>query len=122
VEPDGLTASLSENTKSISVGGSVTYTLTLTNTTGAAVSIHYSAATPTAPPAGVIVRDPSGNQIPGGVPGPPPLDTLSLGIGQSLTSTQVISGYTVKGTYNATATFTDGGTFVTLSVLPVTVQ
>ena len=122
VEPNGLTASLSENTNSISVGGSVIYTLTLTNSTAAAVSIHYSTATPTQPPAGFIVRDPSGNQVPGSVPGPPPLDTLSLAPGQTLTSTQTITGYTVHGTYNATATFNDSGTFVTLTPLAVAVQ
>lgn len=122
VEPDGLTASLSENTNAITVGGSVTYTLTLTNTTAAAVSIHYSAATPTHPPAGFIVRDASGNIIFTPVPDPPPLDVLSLAPGQTLTSTQTVSGYTIHGTYSATATFTDSGTFVTLSPLAVTVQ
>ena len=122
MEPDGLTASLSENTANILIGGSVTYTLTLTNTTAAAVSIHYSASTPTAPPAGFIVRDPSGTQVPGSVPGPPPLDTLSLAPGQTLTSTQTVTGYTVHGTYTATATFNDSGTFVTLTPLAVAVQ
>ena len=68
------------------------------------------------------MRDPSGNQIPGPVPGPPPLDTLSLAPGQTLTSTQAISGYAVHGTYTATATFTDSGTFFTLSPLAVAVQ
>ena len=121
-EPDGLTASLSENTNSISIGGSVLYTLTLTNTTAAAVSIHYSAAVPTQPPAGFIVRDPSGNQVPGSVPGPPPLDTLSLAPGQTLTSTQTIAGYTVHGTYTTTATFSDGPAFATLPPLTVAVQ
>ncbi len=122
VEPNGLTASLSENAGSISVGGSVTYTLTLTNTTTAAVSIHYSAAVPTQPPAGIIVRDSSGNQVPGSVPGPPPLDTLSLAPGQTLTSTQTVSGYAVAGTYTATATFSDGPAFATLAPLSVAVQ
>jgi len=122
VEPNGLTASLSENTSSISVGGSVIYTLTLTNTTAAAVSIHYSSSTPTAPPAGLVVRDPSGNQVPGSVPGPPPLDNTTLAPGQTLTSIQTVSGYTLSGTYNATATFTDGATFATLAPLAVAVH
>ena len=122
VEPNGLTASLFENTNSISVGGSVIYTLTLTNTTAAAVAIHYSSAAPTAPPAGIVVRDPSGNQVPGGVPGPPPLDNTTLAPGQTFTSTETFSGYAVSGTYNATATFTDGATFATLAPLPVAVH
>lgn len=122
VEPNGLTASLSENTSSISVGGSVIYTLTLTNTTAAAVAIHYSSATPTSPPAGLVVRDPSGIQVPGSVPGPPPLDNTTLAPGQTFTSTQTVSGYTVSGTYTATATFTDGGAFATLAPLPVAVH
>ncbi len=122
VEPDGLTASLSENTNTISVGGSVTYTLTLTNATSAAVSIHYSSAAPNQPPAGFIVRDPSGSQLPPPVPGTPPFEMLSLAPGQTLASAQTVSGYTVHGTYTATATFNDSGTFATLPPLAVAVQ
>ena len=122
VEPNGLTASLSENTNTIAVGGSVSYTLTLNNTTAGAVSIHYSAANPGVPPAGLVVRDAAGNVVFTPVPGPPSFDTLSLAPGNILASTQTVTGYTTHGTYTATASFNDGGAVTTLPALTVAVQ
>ena len=122
VEPNGLTASLSENTNTITTGGSVVYTLTLNNTTAGAVSIHYSAANPGVPPAGLVVRDAAGNVVFTPVPGPPSFDTLSLAPGQILAATQTVTGYTSRGTYTATATFNDGGVVTTLPALTIAVQ
>jgi hypothetical protein len=123
VEPDGLTASFSENTNAISVGGSVTYTLTLTNNTSATVLTNAVSETPTIPPAVLTLRDPSNNLVQGSVPPPPAIYAgVPLAPGQSLTQTQSVSGFTAQGTYKATAVFDDGPTGITIGPLVVTVQ
>ena len=108
IEANGLTATLSEDKNTVSVGGTVTYTMTLANKTASAVLIQFSASTPTQPPAAVVVRDAAGNLVFTPVPPAPPLDTLSLGPGQALTVSQAVAAFSAAGTYSAKATFSDG--------------
>ncbi len=106
-EANGLTATLAEDKNIVAVGGTVTYTLTLANKTPAAVLISYSSATPTQPPASVVVRNAVGSVVYSPLPGFPALDNLSLLPGQSLTASQAVAAYALPGVYNATSTFSD---------------
>ena len=119
-ESNGLRATLTENTGTVGVGGGVTYTLTLSNPTAAAVTTNV--ATATEPPASLRVTDPGGSLFFSPVPGQPPLNTVSLAPGQSLTLTVPVTGFATRGTYNATATFGDTGAPVAVGPLAVTVQ
>lgn len=122
----GLTATLAENSSTVSVGGTVTYTLTLTNATPAAIPIHTAAvppAVPTTPAAGLIVKNASGTITFFPVPGAPPLINGMLNPGQSLTETITANGFSAAGTYSATATFGDDVTLpATVGPLAVTAQ
>ena len=120
-EANGLTASLAEDKNTVAAGGTVTYTLTLSNKTAALISVNYNASLPTQPPVSLIVRDGSGQTVFQPVPGSPPLDTLELAAGQSLTETKAVTAFAASGTYNATATFFDSA-ITTVGPLTVTVQ
>ena len=131
---NGLTGTLTENRLTVSVGGTVTYTLTLSNAT--AQPITYQ---PLISP-DLMVQDPSGNLI-------NPTFTNLVGIGPSTTlapgqsaryDMEVIGGsngngsYSVTGQYNATGSFgvRQSGTatspgidiFAAAGPLPITVQ
>ena len=121
-KPSSLTATLSENTAAVAVGGTVTYTLTLTNTTGAAVTINAVSAAPTQPAAGLIVRDAAGNVVYSPLPGTPPFGTATLAPGQSLSGTQSVTTFAAAGVYSATATFADTSPATTVGPLTVTAQ
>lgn len=103
----GLTETLTENSSTVSVGGTVTYTLTLTNATPAAIPVHALSASPATPVVTLIVKDSANNSIYQPVPGPPALAIYSLAPGQSLASTVTVNGFTAAGVYTATATFGD---------------
>ena len=119
----GLTATLSESSSTVAVGGTVVYTETLTNTNATAVPIHFFAAMPTVPSAGLVFTGPAGGVPVSPLPGQPPLDNGSLAPGQSLTTTQTVTGFTVAGVYTATATFSNDVTAnPTLPGLKVTAQ
>ena len=106
ITPTGLTATLAENSSTVSVGGTETYTLTLTNSTAAAIPVHSNGIN--TPAAGLIVRNASGAVSYDPVPGPAPVLDGTLAPGQSLTTTVTVnSGFTAAGTYTATATFSD---------------
>ena len=119
----GLTATLSEPVSTISVGGAVTYTLTLTNTTGVAILVR-STSTPSAPSAVVTVTGPTGGTSYQPIPGEPPLANGSLAPGQTISTTKTATGFTSAGTYSATATFGDdtSGTPKNVGPLIVIVQ
>ena len=117
----GLTASLTESNSTVAVGGTLTYTLTLTNNTAAAISVHATGALPTAPSAVITVRNAAGAVTFQPVPGAPPIYNGSLAPGQTLTTTQAASGFAAAGTYTATATFSDDTT-AAATVGPLTVM
>lgn len=104
----GLTASITEASSTVAVGGTLVYTLTLTNNTPAAILVSYSGTTPPSPSVAVKVIAPNGAVATPPVPGGPPLNTELLGSGQSISTTQSATGFTTAGAYTATATFSDG--------------
>ena len=115
----GLTATLSEASSTVGVGGSLVYTLTLTNNTTAAIPVHAT-STPTKPAASVKVLGPTGAASFDPLPGEPPFVNGSLAAGQSISTTQTATGFATAGVYSATATFGDDTTAPT-SVGPLTV-
>lgn len=118
----GLTASLTENSSTVAVNGSLTYTMTLTNNTSAAIPVHAT-STPSIPSAGVVVTGPTGTITFQALPGAPPLANGLLNSGQSISLTQVATGFTSAGTYSAKATFGDDTTApATVGPLTVTAQ
>ncbi len=118
-EANGLTATLSENTTTVAVGGTVTYTLTLTNNTGAVVTVN--AVTSTQIFTALSIRNASGALVYIPVPGSPPLQTVLLAPGQTLTTTQAVSAFSSAGTYSATGVF-DDSTPTSVGPLTVTAQ
>ena len=117
----GLTASISEPSATVSVGGSVTYTMTLTNNTAAAIPVHSNGTGMAA--AGVVVRNAAGATTNEPFPPPVPIYNGSLAAGQSISETVTASGFTVAGVYNATATFSDEiGANQSVGPLAVTAQ
>ena len=115
-----LTATISEPSATVGVGGTVTYTLTLTNATGAAILIR-STGPSLVPSAVVNVTGPSGASSYQQLPGSPPLANGSLAPGQSISTTTTANGFTTAGTYSATATFGDDTSGIPKSVGPLTV-
>ncbi len=114
--PDGLTATLAEDRSSVSVGGTVTYTMTLANATGQPITYRpvIGGAAPSGNvPAALVVKDPSGRTaFPVGVMpqfisvGP----STTLAPGQSVSGTLAVGGsdqgrYSAAGRYNASASF-----------------
>ncbi len=119
----GLTASLSESSGTVSVGGTVVYTLTLTNNTASPIPIRATTDPPTSPAAGLTVRNASGATTFQPLPGPPQIINSSLGAGKSISTTITANGFTAAGVYGATAVFGDDPTAdATLPVLIVTAQ
>ncbi len=116
----GLTATLAENSSTVGVNGTVTYTLTLTNATPAAIPVYAISVPPTAPAAGLTVRNSANNITFQPLPGPPAFANGSLAPGQSLTTTVTANGFTAAGVYTATATFGDDVT-APAAVGPLTV-
>jgi len=116
----GLTATLAENSSTVGVNGTVTYTETLTNSTAAAIPVHSNGLN--IPSAVLKIFAPNGAVSFAPVPGPAPLGNGSLAPGQSLTTTVTASGFTTAGTYSATTVFSDDTTAVLgTSVGPLTV-
>ena len=111
----GLSATLAEDNSVVAVGGTETYTLTLTNISSAAItvnaSLNGSALAPQASleilnAAGVVVY-PTRQPLHGLVaPPPPPVDnTNTLQPGQSFAQTLPLAVFQSAGSYNAAATF-----------------
>ncbi len=121
VLPDGLTATLTEDRTTVPVGGTVTYTITLTNSTTAPITYQgiYGPGSGPPVPAFVEVTNQSGNLA-------YPLQattnvvyigqSATLAPGQSVSETQVVStspnvgapmtpGYSLPGAYKASASF-----------------
>jgi hypothetical protein len=123
VAPNGLTETLAEDADAITTGGSVTYTLTLTNTTSTAITLQLSQdcgpVDPNSPDALLTVMDPTGASVyPGsGDPsGPPCRDvppvTQTIAPGRTLEekikvggTTGVFQPFDMKGIYTARASF-----------------
>ena len=138
-----FTAKLSEDVSSVGVGGTVNYTVTLTNSSGAAATVTTNTVSGVnVPDNSLSIRNSTGKTVypPGSQPGmrpldapPPPPPPLNSGVvtlqpGQSISQTRAISVFSQAGAYQAVATFTvaanstDTPQTVTLSALPVTVK
>ncbi len=133
---DGLTATLTEDRSTVPVGGTVTYTVTLTNRTTQPVTyqpVIGGVSIPNAP-AALVVADPQGNEAfpVGAIPnyvsiGP----SVTLAPGQSVSGAQVVGNssegsYSTAGQYTATAAVSiipgaSGGTQIGASVGPLSV-
>lgn len=119
----GLIATLSQPSATVGVGGTIVYTLSIRNPTGAAVSIQSATqSAPTAPAATLVVRDASGNKVYEPIPGTPALFVTTLAAGQTLSSTVSVSTFAAKGTYSATANFAETIPATTVGPLTVTAQ
>ncbi len=118
----GLTASLTEASATVPVNGTLVYTLTLTNTTAAAIPVR--AIGDNTPSALLTVTNPAGLTSFQPVPGPPPFQNGSLAPGQSFTKTVTANGFAAAGVYSASATFGDDatGAITTVGTLAVTAQ
>ena len=118
----GLTATLTEASTTVSVGGTLVYTLTLTNNTPAAILVRSNGTN--MPSALLTVRNASGTPSFQPVPSGPPLASASLAPGQSISLTQTANGFTAAGTYSATAAFGDdtSGQVANVGPLAVTAQ
>ena len=124
---DGLTATLTEDRSTVPVGGTVTYTVTLTNSTAQPVTYQPVYGPGSAPPvpASLTVTDPSANVVYPVGPSPQLVyigPSITLTPGQSVSETQAVSttpvvgltiaeGYSRTGQHAATAT---------LSTIPAT--
>lgn len=135
-----FTASLAEDRSTVGVGGTVNYTLRLTNTSSVAAPIIVTTENgQTVPRAALQVVDAGGTTVyPVQRPitthaDPPPPPTLDLPVtlapGQSLgVIVRPVTAYGAAGTYQATATFSvaangaDPVQMVTLPPLAVTAQ
>lgn len=117
----GLTASLTEASATVSVGGTLVYTLTLTNNTAAAVPVQAT-STPSQPSAVLTIIGPTGSTSFQQLPGAPPLANGSLAAGQSISLTETANGFTAAGTYSASAGFSDTNPSTTVGPLKVTAQ
>ena len=120
---NGLTAKLAEDRSTISVDGSVTYTLTLTNSTTQPITFQ-----PTFGPndvsgvsGSILLTDPSGKSEPAAGISVTPIGgtgpAMTLAPGQSVSGTEVVGNstaytYSLLGPYTATASFrvVQGGT------------
>lgn len=119
----GLVATLSQPSATVGVGGTIVYTLSIRNPTGAAVSIQSATqSAPTAPAATLVVRDASGNKVYEPIPGTPALFVTTLAAGQTLSSTVSVSTFGAKGTYSATANFAETIPATTVGPLTVTAR
>ena len=145
--PNGLTATLTEDRSTVSVGGTVTYTATLTNSTAQPVTYQpvLSGSGLAGVPAALSVSDPSGQIVYPLGPiaqfvgiGP----SVTLAPGQSVSAPQAVTttridgltvteGYAAAGKYTASAVFAvvpgsvpdaSQGINVTVGPLPVTAQ
>lgn len=128
--PNGLTATLSQDRATIRTTDTVTYTLTLTNTTASPVVVRTSGfdATNAPPPAFIrivnaqgafVYPDPTWPVL--GVPADPEL-FVTLQPGASLTAVQPFPAFFDQpGRYRATATFTVGENEINAGPLTLTV-
>lgn len=120
---NGLVATLSQPSRIVGIGGTVVYTLTISNPTGAAASIQSTTqSAPTAPAATLVVRDAAGNKVYEPIPGTPALFVTTLAPGQTLSTTVSVSTYGTRGAYTATANFAETIPATAVGPLTVTAQ
>ena len=141
---NGLTATLTEDRSTVSVGGTVTYTVALANNTAQPITyqpIYGGGGLAPPVPAALVVSNPSNQTVYplGPIPnlvsvGPP----VTLAAGQSVTENQAVNtdttnGLTIAGGYSAPGSYTASAYFgfssgsassgsTTVGPLPVTVQ
>jgi len=118
VASNGLTAAISQPTVTVAAGGSVQYTLTLTNTTNQPVTIRTISYAHQAPvlQTGLEVKNPAGNLIfptntvggDGGLPVTSEEVDATLQPGQAMNESIQVSGFKEKGLYTANAGFVVG--------------
>lgn len=118
---NGLTATLTEDRSTVSVGGTVTYTATLTNPTTQAITYQptLSGSNSFSVPAALVISNPSGQSV---YPLEPTAQFIGVGAsvtlapGQSVSGTQTVSttsipgasvtqGFSAAGQYTAKAYF-----------------
>lgn len=120
---NGLVATLSEPSKLVGVGGTVVYTVSITNPTAAGVTIQSaSQSAPTTPAASLVVRDAAGNKVYDPLPGGPPVFTATLAPGQTLSTTVTVNAYAARGVYNASVNFGETNPATPVGPLSVTAQ
>ncbi len=105
----GLTASLSIY-GNFSVGGTVTYQMTLTNSTSAAIPIHATSSPALTPAAQVVITGSNGAAVFKSPAIPPLAYRGTLAPGQSLSVSGPVTGLTAPGAYSAAAVFSDDTT------------
>jgi hypothetical protein len=128
--PDGLLASVSENTSTISSSGTIVYTVKLTNNTASAITVaayHGLGDSTDNYPAGYVIKNAAGTvtyQEPGASSPPPPpfWPTQTIASGQSLTRTITFGpSHLPEGTaFPAMGKYTFLATFQTEQTGPVT--
>jgi uncharacterized repeat protein (TIGR01451 family) len=132
----GITATLSESQAAISVGGTVTYTFLLTNTSSAPATVIADNLNNVAVPKATLrVTDSSGRTVyptgatPGDTPPAPPSNGVAtLQPNGQISFSRTVSAFSKADVYQAVATFTvassatDTPQTITLSPLAVTAQ
>lgn len=102
----GLTASFSLY-GNVSVGGTVTYQMTLANNTSAAIPIRATSSPVSTPVAQVVIKGPSGAVVFDSPPVPPLAYHSTLAPGQSISVSGTVTGLIMPGAYSAAAVFSD---------------
>ncbi len=127
----GLTAVLAADSAVISPGGTVNYTLSLTNNAATAMTIHqFEANGSTKPnfPGSLQITDAGGSVVYPSSATPAPVGntiTTTLAAGQSLSKTVAVSVFSQSGQYSATETITaqaPGANNTVVGPLPLTVR
>lgn len=131
-----FTAILSEDVTSIPVGGTVNYTVVLTNSSSSPQSMIADSSNGTSvPKASLRITNSAGQTVypppvrPLDAPPPPPSNGVAaIQPGESIFKTTALAVFSKPGTYQAVATFTvaasasDKAQTVTLPALPITVK
>lgn len=125
--PGGLTVSLAQDQATIPTGSTVTYTLTLNNTTASPVDIRTvvqaNDGLPLVPATLQVVNTAGVVVYPFSTPPEQPKSSVTLQAGQFLTETLSLSNlFRSQDRYRATATFTVGGTMTVVGPLVLTAR
>ena len=125
--PGGLAVSLAQDRATVPTGSTVTYTLTLNNTTTNPVDIQTvvqsSDGLPLVPATLQVVNTAGAVVYPFSAPTPQPTSTVTLQPGQYITETLTLSNlFRAQDRYRATATFTVSGATTSVGPLVLTAR
>lgn len=125
--PGGLAVSLAQDRATVPTGSTVTYTLTLNNTTPNPVDIQTVVqpgdGLPLVPATLQVVNTAGAIVYPFTTPAPQPTSRVTLQPGQFLTETLTLSNvFRAQDRYRATATFTVGGATTAVGPLVLTAR